>query len=460
MVKKNENIELIIEDIDFPNKGTGFFEGEKVIVKNAIPGQRILAKISKKRSGHMEGKLVEVIENSEKETEKGCSHFELCGGCLYQRISHEEELKIKEAQVLKLFKNAGIDGFIYDGILDTPNKSGYRNKCEFSFGDEEKGGSLALGMRKRQSRYEVVNLTDCNIIDGDFLKIIKSVRDYFEGLGIPFYHKSTHEGVLRHLVVRKAYYTKEILINLVTVSGFELNKNDFVNCLTSLDLEGEIAGIIHTANDSLGDVVLNGGQEIIYGRDFIMEKLFDLKFKITSFSFFQTNTLGAEVLYSVVRKYLGNGKDKVIFDLYCGTGTIAQIVSENAKHVYGIEIVDEAVNAARENALMNRIENCTFLSGDVLKLIDELKEKPDVIIVDPPRDGINPKAINKIVNFGAEEIIYVSCKPTSLVRDLLCFEESGYKIKRLTIVNQFERTSHVESVCLLKKETLLPEEQL
>ena len=306
-------------------------------------------------------------------------------------------------------------------------------------------------MRKRQSYYEVVDLTDCNIIDSDYLKIIKNTIKFFRDRNVTFYHKMRHEGCLRHLVIRKGAYTGEILINLITANELEFELNEFKDMLLSIDLDGKICSVLHTQNDSLADVVKSDGTTILYGTDYFTDRLFNLEFKITAFSFFQTNTKGAETLYSVVKEYAGDVKDKTVFDLYCGTGTIGQIMAEQSKKVIGIELVEEAVVAANENAERNGIKNCTFIAGDVLKKVDEINEKPEIIIVDPPREGIHPKAIGKIIDFGAEKIVYVSCKPSSLARDLVIFEENGYKAERVKCVNQFGRTNHVETVCLLRK---------
>ena len=231
----------------------------------------------------------------------------------------------------------------------------------------------------------------------------------------------------------------------------EAGGNQWVSQLLSLELDGKIAGILHTMNDSLADVVKDDGTEILYGQDFFYEELLGLKFKITPFSFFQTNSLGAEVLYEKTREYIGETKDKVIFDLYSGTGTIAQIVAPVAKKVVGVEIVEEAVEAARENAALNGLDNCIFWAGDVLKVIDELGEVPDVIILDPPRDGVHPKALEKITNFGVERMVYIACKPTSLARDLEMLQGRGYRVERMGCVDLFPGTVHVETVCLLSK---------
>ena len=450
-MKKKDEIILEIADVNFPNKAYGYYEGEKVIVKNAVPGQKVQAQVFKKRGSGVEARLQEVIERSPLERETGmCSHYALCGGCTYQTMRHEEELRLKERQVKRLLENAGICVQSWEGIVPAPSETGYRNKCEFSFGDEEKDGDLALGMRKRMSYYEVVTLKDCNIVDADYLRIIEGTLQFFQERKVPFYHKARHDGSLRHLVVRKGAATGEILINLVTSSEVPFSVEEFKDMLLGLELDGSVCGILHSVNDGLADVVKSDEMRLLYGRDFFMEKLFDLEFKVSVYSFFQTNSAGAEKLYSIVKEFAGDVADKTVFDLYCGTGTIGQIMAEaGSKKVIGIELIEEAVIAANENAKRNHLENCTFLAGDVLKMVDELKERPDLIIVDPPRDGIHPKAIGKIIAFGAPEIVYVSCKPTSLARDLEIFQQEGYQVERVKLMDMFPRTVHVETVCLL-----------
>ena len=448
-MKKNDKIVLDIEEVLFPNKGIGYIEGQKVVVKNVLPKQKITARITKKRSSGIEAKLEEVLQKSPFEQPSECPHFSLCGGCTYQNMDITSEIAMKEKQVKTLLEQANITIKSWEGILSSPKQKAYRNKCEFSFGDEQKGGDLALGMRKRQSYYEVVTLTDCNIIDSDFLKIINATLHFFQKRNI--YHKVRHNGVLRHLVVRKGEATGEILINLVTTSEIVFSLEEYQKELLCLKLEGNICGILHTKNDALADIVQSDKTNILYGRDYFIEKLFDLEFKVSAFSFFQTNSKGAEKLYEIVKEFAENVKNKIVFDLYCGTGTIAQIMAEHSKKVIGIELVEEAVSAANENAQRNGLLNCEFIAGDVLQKIEELNEKPDLIILDPPRDGIHTKAIDKIIAFDAPEIIYVSCKPTSLARDLQIFQQNGYSIERVKLVNQFPRTVHIETVVSMKK---------
>lgn len=452
-MKKGQVYEGVIEYVDFPNKGIVFMDGEKVTVKNGIPGQKVSFSVNKVRKGKAEGRLLHVLEHSPLETESDiCSHFGLCGGCYYQSLSYEQQLSIKENQIKKLLDGVIPYPYEFEGIKGSPKQYGYRNKMEFSFGDEVKDGPLALGMHKRNSMYDVVTVSDCRIVDEDYRKILQYTVQYFAGTTIPFYHKMSHTGVLRHLLVRKAAKTGQILIDLITTTQMELDLTPYRDGLLELSLDGEITGILHTYNDSLADVVQNDHTDILYGTEFIQEELLGLTFQISPFSFFQTNSLGAEVLYDTVRRYIGETKDCRIFDLYSGTGTIAQILAPVARKVIGVEIVEEAVEAARVNARLNGLENCEFIAGDVLKVIDTITERPDLVVLDPPRDGIHPKALEKIGrNFKAGRMVYVSCKPTSLVRDLAALQEMGYIVKKICCVDMFPGTSHVETVVLLSK---------
>ncbi|MDO5346328.1 MAG: 23S rRNA (uracil(1939)-C(5))-methyltransferase RlmD [Lachnospiraceae bacterium] len=449
-MKKGEILEGRIEKVDFPNRGIIRMDNRQVIVKNGIPGQKVRFSVSKVRKGKCEGRILEVTEPSPLEVAPDCIHFASCGGCTYRNMSYEEQLRLKEAQIKELLDSVCRD-YHFEGIKASPLQEGYRNKMEFSFGDEEKDGPLALGMHKRGSFYDIVTVNDCRIVHPDFRKILACVLEFARGTGLPFYHKLSHQGYFRHLLVRRAVKTEEILIDLVTSTQASPDLTPMREALLKLPLEGRIAGILHTSNDSLADVIQNDHTDLLYGQDYFYEELLGLKFKISPFSFFQTNSLGAEVLYETARTYIGETKDKVIFDLYSGTGTIAQILAPVAKHVTGVEIVEEAVEAARENAALNGLDNCSFLAGDVLKVIDELTEKPDLIVLDPPRDGIHPKALGKIIRFGVERMVYISCKPTSLVRDLEVLQASRYQVERVCCVDMFPGTGHVETVALLTK---------
>lgn len=472
-MKKGQIAEGIVERVDFPNKGivvTG--DGCRVIVKNTIPGQKVSFAVNKVRKGRAEARLLEVLEKSELEVESPCPHFGICGGCTYQSLPYEEQLKLKENQVKALLEEAIGDSCSYEflGIKPSPRQQEYRNKMEFSFGDEYKDGPLALGMHKRGSFYDLVTVRDCKIVDEDFRKILSATLSFFSEHEVSFFHRMRHEGYLRHLLVRKAVKTGEILVDLVTTT--QKMKTDhrqweqqeqqeeqtildrWAKVLLSIPLLGTIRGILHTRNDSVADVIKNEGTEIIYGEELFYEELLGLRFQISPFSFFQTNSLGAEVLYSTVREFVLDGdenalNEKVVYDLYSGTGTIAQIMAPVSREVVGVEIVEEAVEAAKENAKLNGLTNCKFLAGDVLKMLDAIEEKPDFIILDPPRDGIHPKALEKILAYGVENMVYISCKPTSLARDLEVFLARGYQVRKIQCVDMFPGTGHVESIVKL-----------
>ncbi len=468
-MKKGQHGEGIVQKVVFPNKGVALTEeGERVIVKNTIPGQKVAFVVNKARKGKCEGRLLETLEKSPLEIEPECPHFGLCGGCTYQSLPYEKQLELKEGQVRELMADAIKDTCQYEflPIKRSPRQYEYRNKMEFSFGDEYKDGPLALGMHKRGSFYDLVTVNDCRIVDSDFRCILSATLDFFTKRDVRYYHRMNHEGYLRHLLVRKAVRTGEILLDLITTShdipGTPSEQEEkellagWCDCLRSLELHGSIRGILHTKNDSIADVVKDEGTEVLFGEDYFYEELLGLRFRISPFSFFQTNSLGAEVLYQTARDFILDGDEhslggKVVYDLYSGTGTIAQMMAPVCKEVVGVEIVEEAVEAAKKNAQLNGLDNCSFLAGDVLKVLDEIKVKPDYIILDPPRDGIHPKALEKIIAYGVQNMVYISCKPTSLARDLEVFIARGYEVKRVQCVDMFPGTVHVETVCLLSK---------
>ena len=493
-MKKGQIAEGNVTTVEFPNKGIVMTdEGERVIVKNTIPGQRVSFAVNKVRKGKAEGRLLETVKKSPRETADTCRHFGQCGGCTYQSLPYEEQLKIKETQVRGMIEQAIGDACAYEflPIRHSPRVLAYRNKMEFSFGDEYKDGPLALGMHKRGSFYDIVTVEDCRIVDGDFRVILMATLAYFREQEISFYHRLRHTGYLRHLLVRKAVKTREILVDLITTTQDWRNVQEqderakieaallekqgrcphagtvneekekrllagWKDVLLALSLEGTLKGVLHTKNDSVADVVKNEGTEVLFGQDYFYEELLGLRFQISPFSFFQTNSLGAEVLYSTAREFiLGDNPDmladKTVYDLYSGTGTIAQMLAPVCKKVVGVEIIEEAVEAAKENAALNHLDNCEFLAGDVLKVLDTIEERPDYIVLDPPRDGIHPKALEKIINYGVDHMIYISCKPTSLARDLEVLLARGYVVDKVQCVDMFPNTVHVETVVLLSK---------
>lgn len=462
-MKKGEVYEGIIEKVEFPNKGYVMVEDQRVLVKNGIPGQRIRFMIQKKRKNKAQGRIMEVLEKSPLEKrEPVCGVFPACGGCMYQTMPYEEQLRMKELQIRELLEDVlvregqtdkdGKPDFLWEGIHGSPIEFCYRNKMEFSFGDEYKDGPLSLGLHKKGSTYDVLNTGDCKLVHKDMTDILTCVRDYFLERGVSYYKKLQHVGYLRHLLLRRGVTTGEILVHLVTTSQEEHDLEPLKELLLSLPLEGKIVGIMHIINDSLSDVVKSDETRILYGKDWFYETLLGLKFRISTFSFFQPNSLAAEVLYSVVRSYVEDARGMEVFDLYSGTGTIAQLLAPVAKEVIGVEIVEEAVEAARKNAELNGLSNCRFIAGDVLKVLDDLTEKPDMIILDPPREGVHPKALPKILSYGVKRIVYVSCKATSLAEDMETFLRSGYRLEKACCVDQFCQTVWTEAVAVLVRE--------
>ena len=448
-MKKGQVYEGIIEKVEFPNKGIVFVEDEKkqVLVKNGIPGQKVRFCVNKIRKGKAEGRLLETLQKSPLETRDAvCSIFPACGGCMYQTMSYDEQLKMKEQQVKEILDAAIVGDYEFEGVKASPKEFAYRNKMEFSFGDEYKDGPLSLGLHKKGSTYDVLTAADCKLVHEDMNQILVCVLNYFKERNVSYYKKMQHVGYLRHLLLRRGDITGEILVNLVTTTQEEHDLTSLVEALLALPLEGKIVGILHIFNDSLSDIVQSDETRVLYGQDYFYEKLLGMEFKITPFSFFQPNSRAAEVLYSTVWDYLGDMKGKVLYDLFSGTGTIGQVLSPVAEKVIGVEIVEEAVKAANENAKHNGIANCTFLAGDVFKVLDEIEEKPDVIVLDPPRDGIHPKALPKILDYGVDTIVYISCKVTSLARDLEMIQAKGYRVVRAVAVDQFVHTVHVEVI--------------
>ena len=451
-MKKHDLIDVEITDIQFPSMGVGTFEGKEVHIKNTLPGQLVRAKL-KKIKKRLEAIAVEVLRPAPSEKASDCPLFGRCGGCTFQNIAYDEELRLKEKMVLDILREGGIDGFAYEGIVAAPSECGYRNKMEFTFGDDGLDGNLTLGLRKRGSYYETADVSGCTICDADFRAAVAYTVDFFRASNETFYHRTKHTGALRYLVVRKGHFTNELLVNLVTTSTLrpETDLQTYADGLRALPFQSTLVGVLHTTSDSVADAVKPEAVQTLYGRDYYTDTLLGLTFNVSAFSFFQTNAAGAELLYTTAREYAGSTADKTVFDLYCGTGTIAQIIAAQATHVVGIELIEEAVIAAQANAATNNLTNCEFIAGDVLKMIDSLTTTPDTIVLDPPREGMHPKALAKIAAFGAETIVYVSCKPTSLAKDLADLREYGYHAQRVRCHDMFPRTNHVETVVLLSK---------
>lgn len=478
-MKKGDILTAVCRELRYPNRGiceTLTDPPVFVAVKGALPGQTVSFRTLRKKGGIWHGQLLSVEVRSEIENRENgvCPHAGVCGGCLLQTVSYPNQLKLKEGEMEALFSpvlsslgnNPAAFSDVWRGILGSPDETAYRNKMEYSFGDHEKDGPMTLGLHRKNSFYDIIMTDHCNIVSADFNRILSATLSFFKERSVPYYHKTRQTGYLRHLLLREGKNTGELLIDLVTTtqapaqwgtdpdSLLEAWVEAWGQTLLSLPLDAKIAGILHTKNDSISDAVIDQGTEILYGKSEFSDRILGMDFAISPFSFFQTNTRGAEVLYSEIRRLVTDSlsrKANLIYDLYCGTGTITQLLSPIADRVVGVEIVAEAVDKARENAKLNEINNVSFLCDDVFKALDSMPEKPDFIVLDPPRDGVAKKALTKILSYGVDSLVYVSCKPSSLARDLVLFDEAGYAVKDMEAVDMFPNTAHCEVIARLSR---------
>ena len=447
-MKKRDVLEINVEKMEFGGTGITTLDDLTLSYKGGITGQKVKVLIKKVRKTKAEGKILAVLEPSDIETAPTCPHYGICGGCSMLSVPYEKQINIKKNQLLELFREAGHTE-VYDlEVLKSPSPYEYKNKMEFTFGDKEKGGDLMLGMHAKNSPMNIEYVHSCMIVDEDYRKILIATTEFFRKQNLPHYRVLPHEGYLRHLVLRKGKNTGDIQVNIVTTSQVDFDMNTYSDMLSNLTLDGKIKGILHTTNDSLSDAVIPEKVELLFGIMDFEDIILDKKFKISPFSFFQTNTHGAEVLYMAVKDMIGDKKD-IIFDLYSGTGTIGITVSDKANKVVGIEIIEEAVESAKENIKKNNIKNCEFIAGDVATEVSKITENPELILLDPPRAGIHPKAIGDIISFNAKEILYISCNPKALMTDLKVLKNAGYEIKKVVGVDMFPNTPHVETCVLL-----------
>lgn len=380
-----------------------------------------------------------------------CRDSNVCGGCVYQGVPYEEQLKNKFGEVRSLIDKKDIR---YEELLDiepAPNRYYYRNKMEYTFGDMEKNGPTTLGMHKKKHFMSIITVDQCQLVHDDFNTVLRGVLDFVTEKGYSHYHKKNHRGLMRHLIVRRGVRTGELLVNVVTSSEEGFDETAFVEMIKSLPLESNVVGILRTINDRLADAVYCDELRVLDGRDYYMEEIMGLKFKVSAFSFFQTNVEAVENLYSYAIDLIDDFSNKTAFDLYCGTGTITQTLAKKAGKVIGIELVEEAVEAAKVNAALNGLENCEFIAGDVFEVLKTVEEKPDVIVVDPPRVGIKPDALDKIIGYGVDQIVYISCNPKTLTENLYYMQYYGYDVISVKPFDNFPGTKHVETVCLLTR---------
>ena len=476
MFKKGEKLEFEITEYAFGGKGIAKIENDQgrtvVFIPNTFPGQKVNAIISAKKKRYFEAKLIEVISRSPVEK---TSEFQEISGAPYIFIPIKEQEKVKKSSTIDTFSRlSGIQNLdeIFDEFITAPSHFFYRNKMEYSFSciehcldtNTEKDDAFALGFKRRGTWWKVESLNKpSGLFDEEWEKKLVQVRLFLEKTGLKAWHPPQKTGFFRHLVVRKSFATDQLLINLVTSSvGLEdFDLKSFGSFLETL-LGKRIAGFLHTINDNVADraKVENGNSHLVFGNSVIEESLLGLNFQMSMESFFQTNPKCAELLYSKALDYVFEEEitgDHVVMDLFCGTGTIGQLLSQRNKKVkiIGVDIVEQAIEDAKKNAQSNGLQNIQFFASDVgkfLKFHPEYLGKIHTIILDPPRAGIAPKTLKKIIDLGARNMVYISCNPSTQARDASILADAGYHIKHYSLVDQFPHTGHIESIAKFKKQ--------
>jgi 23S rRNA (uracil-5-)-methyltransferase RumA len=479
-LKRGDIIEVTITDYAFGGKGIAkvktTINNEEVLypifVDNSFPGQKVKARIAKKRKKYAECKLIEVVERSPQEVEVP---YQPISGAPYITLPIGLQHQYKQSSTIDIYRKLGNfknSNELFEEFIESPNIFDYRNKMEYSFSTirkelltgEELDDQFALGFKTRGTWWKVENLDkEDGLFDADFERKLKDIRLFLENTGLPAWHPPKKVGFFRHLVVRKSFDLDKLLINLVTSSqGLEqFDRTAFADFMLNL-LGDKLAGLQHTINDDVADraKIENGNNQLIFGEPIVLEKLLGLRFEISMESFFQTNPKSAERLYSKAIEYAQQNfdlKNQVIMDLFCGTGTIGQILANKIEgvKVIGVDIVAEAIEDAKRNAKRNSINNLDFFASDVGKFLREYPQYINTIhtiVLDPPRAGIAPKTLKKVIELNAKQIVYISCNPSSQARDARTLEDAGYTFKKFSLVDQFPHTSHIEAVGLFIKE--------
>ena len=476
-MKKGEIVELEIEDYAFEGKGIARIhinddsEERKfvVFVNGAYPGDVVETQLRKVKKRYAEGKAVRVIKASGERVEPKCNFFGTCGGCKQQDLKYTSQIKYKEAQVKELFEiQGGFTDFEMQPILGAEKIFAYRNKMEFSFADKrwitveeaESGHDItdkefALGLHIPRIFDKVLDINECFLHNDIGNKILNFTREFFKSRGVSIYSTKTHAGYLRNLVIKIAHHTNDIMVNLVTSEDNTDLMNEFTEDL--LKSVPEVTTIINNINEKKSQVAIGDYEKVYFGSGNIYDTIGKYRYRISANSFFQTNTLQAELLYNTALEYADLKGDEIVYDLYSGAGTISIYVSDKSEKVFAIESVEAAVNDAHVNAELNEVSNLEFILGDLNKsflpvLNEKSIPKPDVIIADPPRSGMNPKTVKDIIYLAPKKIVYVSCNPTTQMRDIKLLTEEGYKLIKMKPVDMFPHTYHIENVALLSKQ--------
>lgn len=448
-IKKNQ--EYVVEIIDNGLKGEGIakIDGFTIFVPNGIKGEKVKIKILKVLSSHGFGKIEEFIEESDKRCKKDCDTYKRCGGCTLRHIKYEETLKIKKDIVKNTLVKQGLNYITVNNPIGMEEPYFYRNKLQYPLGMDEKGNPI-MGVFAERT-HTVIETKECKIQNKLIQDIANDIYKYIKENNIPVYDEKLLKGVIRHIVIRIGIKTNEVMVTLVLNKDELKNEKEFIDYIT--EKYPQIKNIIKNINNKNTNVILGNINKVIYGNGYIYDDLLGFKFKISNMSFYQVNPVQTEKLYSKAIEYAELTGNETIFDLYCGIGTIGICASKNVKKIYGIETVEEAIIDARENAKINDIENAEFFVGDVEeklpRLLQEKNIVPDVVFIDPPRKGCDKSALDTLLKLEPKKIVYISCNPATLARDLKILEEK-YEAKEVTPVDMFPFTSHVECVSVLQ----------
>ena len=448
MINKNDDIRLTVKSCTLQGSGVCVHEGMTVFVRGAFTGDEIIAHIIKVKSNYAVGIIKEFIVKSGDRIEPGCPVAEKCGGCCFAQIDYKAELEIKHRQVADNFKRlAGLDVEV-DPIIPSPSIKRYRNKAQYPVGSVN--NSTAIGFYAPMS-HRIVDCSDCMLQPEEFCEITKIFREWINNHNISLYDETSHKGVLRHIYIRKAVAKNETLVCVVANSGDLPFAQELISALSAVK---SVVGVVLNINRERTNVVLGRKAKTLYGRDYIIDRLCGLDFKISPLSFYQVNHDCAEILYGKAKEYAGlTGKETVV-DLYCGTGTIGLTMADKAKKLVGVEIIPQAVENAEENAGINGIKNAEFICADASEAAEKLSEngiKADVVILDPPRKGCDEALLVTISQMSPERIVYVSCDSATLARDCKRLAQLGYVTNKITPVDMFPRTGNVETVALLSR---------
>jgi 23S rRNA (uracil1939-C5)-methyltransferase len=465
-MKRGDELELTIEAFADRGKSLARLDGYVVFASGAVPGDRVRVRVFKKKRKHAEARVLEVIEPSPLRTTPRCRYFGVCGGCKWQHVQYAAQLGAKRDSVAGALRHeAGLHDIAVEPTLPSPDVYFYRNKMEFSFGssrwlteDEIASGEtfdrdFALGLHPAGAFGKVVDLHECHLQSELSVRVVNRVRQVARAEGWQPWDTRSHEGFLRHLVIRHGVHTGETLVNLVT-NGFVHARMELLADVLRADCP-EVTTFVNTIHTGLGQTAIGEETRTIYGPGLLRDRIGDLTFEIAPHAFFQTNTRGAHVLYTAARDAADLRPDDLMYDLYCGAGTISLFCAPHVRHVVGVELVPEAVANARANAARNGITNATFETGDMLKLFTpefvRRHGRPDMLLVDPPRAGMHPKVVAQLAELAPERMVYVSCNPRSQARDLAAGLLDVYDVTRVQPVDMFPHTAHVETVVALRR---------